>query len=437
VEGHPTAEDFECLLQRSPKPSNAERNASVVRHLLAGCEVCRTTLREIRGAQTLLSRVFDLPSASGKDDSPTSHYSYEWAFARVERTLRSHLAQGSPSKGLTEQLARLLSLTEGEQIRRVRAGRHFASSEFVHALIDRSHTARYQSPRKTLHFALLARWAVDACTSDTAGGQEQLADLQTQAWGAFANAQRICGDLSQAEEAFERAMQSCALGTGSPRIRVRLLSQLGALRFFQRRFEAALSLSVEAEQIAISIGDTNLEAHVLVQKGGTLICAGEAEKAIDAFQQAIPKIDREEDPLLFLAAHHNLARCYIDLDQPDEALAILFEARGLYRDCDPLILLRAIWQEGQLLREVGHLRNAEAALLRARQGFEEHGLAYEMAMVCLDLGEVYWKLGLQDHLRQSLAEAMPIFRALGVSREVLACFLRLQQAADLESLSES
>jgi tetratricopeptide (TPR) repeat protein len=118
-------------------------------------------------------------------------------------------------------------------------------------------------------------------------------------------------------------------------------------------------------------------------------------------------------------------------------VSILFEARSLYKDCDPLILLRAIWQEGQLLREVGHLRNAEAALLRARQGFEEQGLSYERAVVCLDLGEIYWKLGQLDRLRQSLAEAVPIFRSLRVSREVLACLLRLQQAAELESPSDA
>ena len=61
----------------------------------------------------------------------------------------------------------------------------------------------------------------------------------------------------------------------------------------------------------------------------------------------------------------------------------------------------------------------------------------EMAVVCLDLGEVYWKLGLLDRLRQCLAEAVPIFRSLRVSREVLACLLRLQQAAEPESPSES
>jgi tetratricopeptide (TPR) repeat protein len=436
LEGHPTAEDFECLLQRSPKPSNAERNASVVRHLLAGCEACRTTLRELREVQALFNRMFDLPNTIGEVNSPASHYNYEWAFARADRTLRAQFTQSIPPEGLREQLAKLLSLSEGEQIRRARAGGHFADPEIVQDLMGRSHSARYRSPRKTLHLSLLARLAAEACTADKAGGQEQLADLQVQAWGAFANAQRICGDLLASEEAFAIAFQKEQSGTRSPQLRAALLSQLCSLRIFQRRFEAALDLALEAEGICDSIGENSLLASVLVVKGTVLLHSGEAEKAVDTLQRAIPKIDQEEDPLLFLAVHHNLARCYIDLDQPDEAVAVLFEVRNLYKDCDPLILLRAIWQEGQLLREVGHFRNAEAALLRARQGFEEQGLAYEMAVVCLDLGEVYWKLGLLDRLRESLAEAVPIFRSLRVSRETLAALLRLQQAAELESPSD-
>jgi tetratricopeptide (TPR) repeat protein len=262
---------------------------------------------------------------------------------------------------------------------------------------------------------------------------EELADLRAQAWAALANSQRICGHLFDAEDSFAIAFRHAENGTGSSQIRVLLLSHLCSQRIFQRQLEAAVKLAVEAEEIAEEIGQASLQAAVMVRRGIALTYGGETTQAIDVFQQAIRMIDPEEDSYLLLAAHHNLVRCYIDLGRPDEALAIFYEARDLYQSCrDPLIVLRATWQEGQLLREVGHLRNAEAALLRARQGFEEQGLAYETAMVCLDLGDVYWKLGQLDELRRTLAQAVPIFRSLRVEREVLASLLRLQQAAGLE-----
>jgi tetratricopeptide (TPR) repeat protein len=202
----------------------------------------------------------------------------------------------------------------------------------------------------------------------------------------------------------------------------------------QRRFDEALALIEKAERSLRGSGERHLSAIILVQKAIALLYSGEAESAADLFQRAIPLINRDEDPYVFLAAHHNLARCYIDLDRPEETLALFVEAKPLYEECkDPLILLRATWQEGQLLREIGHLRSAKAALLHARQGFTEQGLAYETALVSLDLADVYDKLGMTDELRRTIEEAMPIFRSMRLDREVLASLLRLRHTAGLNS----
>ncbi len=434
MEDHPTAEDFECLLQRSPRPGNAERNAKVVRHLLRGCQECRSTLQNLKGARSLFSRLLDLPEASNDSRAvPESLYNYEWAFAKADRAIRSQLSQVPPTPRLPGLLSELSRLSEGEQIRQARAGGRFADPDLVRVLMERAHSSRYQSPRKTLHLSLLARLAADACSKETAGGEAQLSDLQADAWRELANAQRICGALSDAEGSFNIAFQKWNTGTRSTRLEANLLAQLCSLRIFQRRFADALDLAARAERMFGELGARSQQVEALIRRGIALAYSGQGERAAEVLKGALPKIDREADPHLFLAAHHNLVRCYIDLDRPDEALSIFYEARDLYQSCqDPLVLLRATWQEGQILQEVGHLRNAEAALLRVRRGFEELGLAYEAAMVCLDLGEVYWKTRELDQLRRTLAQAVPIFRSLRVEREVLASLLRLQQAAEME-----
>lgn len=175
----------------------------------------------------------------------------------------------------------------------------------------------------------------------------------------------------------------------------------------------------------------------MVQKANYMFYAGETGAAVDILHAAIPLIDREEEPYIFLAAYHNLARYYIDLARPDEALALFVEAKPLYQQCkDPLILLRATWQEGQLLREIGHLESAESALLRACGGFIEQGLAYEAALVSLDLADVYVKWGRMEDVRRTIQQVMPIFRSLRVSREFLASLWRLRQIAGLEPTNE-
>jgi tetratricopeptide (TPR) repeat protein len=429
VEEHPTNEDFARFLQQSAHPSSANRNALVVRHLLAGCSLCHQALRDLPGGAQVLSHT--LGRAVPTNEKSSKGPNYDWAFARANRALSSLISGKSRSPRIPEQLVTLSGLSEGEQLRLIKEDERFSDPELINCLIERAHATRYQSPRKTLHFARLAYHGAEVCRPERVGGQAQLIDLRVGAQGAYANALRICGNLQEAEVIFSGALRLCSAENGSPQVRANLLSQLAALRIFQRRLEEALSLIEEAFAICQGLEEPNLRARLMVQKAIAVLYSGEAERAASIVQKAIPLIDRDEDALLFLAAHHNLARCNIDLNRPEEALALTFEIRELYRECeDPLILLRVLWQEGQLLREVGHLRSAESALLRARQGFGEHGLAYEAAMVCLDLAEVYSKLGQTDKLRRTIAEALPIFKAFQVDREVLASLIRLQQSAE-------
>jgi tetratricopeptide (TPR) repeat protein len=279
--------------------------------------------------------------------------------------------------------------------------------------------------------AHLACLAAESCSVDECGSPERLADLRCQGWRQYGNALRVQSRLREAEAALSRAQRLCKEGTRDPLSRAELLRSLVSLRIFQRRFDEAIELAEEAEQVYRDLGRESSLAGALVQKAIAYIYAGQPGDAIPILNRTISLIDVEQDPHLLLATCHNLVRCYIDLARPEQALSIYFETRDLYREFDDaIILLRTGWQEGQLLRDLGHLRAAEAALAHAREGFCRHELLYEAALVSLDLAAVYVKLGDSEKLEQTVAETVPIFQSLGAGREALATLLQLRQLAD-------
>ncbi len=420
AENHPSIADFEALFGKALQSAQRARTVMAAKHLLAGCPSCWALLR---------ANGWHARRAEGRPQHPF-RADYGEAFARTAQRLAAFLApEAAPEKPLDTLLGQLLDLPEEARELQVTQP-PYAHPGVVRRLIEQSHGVRYQEPRMMLQLARLAKLAAEACATETAGSAERLADLRARAWGHYGNSFRVCGELVEAEEALDMAQRYREAGTGDPSVRARLLEQWASLRTFQGHFDQAIALAEEAERTYNDLGETHNVAGSLVHKAIAAIYAGQTEKAIRTLNRAIPKIDPEENPHLLLAACHNLIRAYIDLEQTEQALSLYFEAKELYKEfTDPRILLRAGWQEGQLLRDLDHLGAAEAALLQARQGFVEKDLALEVALVSLDLASVYVRAGKVEEVKNTVAEAIPIFRALRVEREVINALLQLQQAA--------
>ncbi len=436
-EAHPDTDELDRFLRNASPPGGASRNGQVVRHLLAECAVCWSYLDTVgwdRSRIDLLLRTSNWEARELEAAVTGIGLSYGKAFLKTEATVAAYFGSDLPSDQPIEiLLADLASLPEPDQIEAVSREHRFAKPQIVRKLVEQSQATRYRDPNEMLHLADLARLVSEVCAPASTGNELRLADLKTRAWGQLGNALRVSGRLRDAEEAYTTAQSYQKSGTGDPALRAWLIEKVTSLHIFQGRLESAFSLSEEAGQIYRELGETHLLASTLVQKAIVSLYAGDTESGVRILNHAIPLIDHEEDPHLLLAACHNLVRAYIDLDRPEQALAIYSEARQLYREFgENTILLRAGWQEGQLLRDLGHLRAAEEALLRARRGFLERDLAYEVALVSLDLAAVYVKLRLVPELKETVTTTVPIFRALCVSREALGSLLQLQQVADQE-----
>jgi tetratricopeptide (TPR) repeat protein len=437
LQDHPTIEDLQGFVRDASRPGHAARNARILRHLLGECRVCRDQLGVMGWSGSRLERLVHLPGSTnehGLRQTWANGYNYDRAFARAEQAIEEFLVTAPPPPLSPEILLAELDRTPlGRQLQLVEEDERFAVPQLVQPLIERGYSARYADPESMLHWASVARSIATRSAAEAAGSALRLADLRARAWGYYGNALRVNGRLREAEAAMVTAQGYLKAGTGDPAVKARLYEQAASLYTFQRRFDAAVTALAEAAEIYRQLGETHAFARTLVQEAIAFLYAGTPESAVGLLNQAIPLIDHEGDPHLLLAACHNMVRCYIDLDQPERALSIYSETRDLYKEFgDSLILLRAGWQEGQLLRDLGHLRAAETALLRARRGFLERDLMYEVAVVCLDLAAVYVKLKNIEDLKETVTSTVPIFRALQVDREALASLLQLQQVADQE-----
>jgi len=438
---HPSQEDFELFLKGTSRPTHSARATRVLRHLLGGCAECRELLAASGWGEERLSRLFRLPAhpfqlaASDALSTNLGSYDYSHAFAAAGEAVSAFLApeQSIPEIQARELVDKLLSLPRSEQTRRVGEGGLHASPAVIRALVARSYALRYEGVDEMLRIAILAKLAVEKCTAAAAGGERKLADLNARVWGQYGNALRISSQPHDAEAVLSMALEYQRNGTGDPVLRAGLLEKTSALANFKGHYREAVEMCEEAGQIYQELGDDHAFAFTLTQKAIAILYAGDPAWAIRTLNQAIPLINDEEDPHLLVAACHNLIRCYIDLDRPGEALTLYTEIHELYQEFhDPLILLRMAWQEGILLRDLGHLRAAETALIRARKGYTEGKLAYEMALVSLDLASVYVKLGLVEEVKRTVMTTVPIFHALRVKVETLAALLQLQKVADQE-----
>jgi tetratricopeptide (TPR) repeat protein len=435
---HPTVQDFEGFLGNPSRPAGSARNPKILRHLLAECPDCRARLDALGWSQHRLSlltlRDGDLFHEEPSTPRAGNGYDYDHAFAAVDQAVAALLTQEKPAETPADALmAELLELPTNYQSQHVAGQSRFGSPPFIRLLIHESHAARYRNADQMLHLAGLARLAAESCSPEQAGNALRLADLQTRAWGQYGNALRVCGKPREAEEAFATAQARREVGTGDPTLRAWLFEKITPLYIFRERYDDAVELCEQAALIYQELGQNHLLASTLVQKAVACVYSGQTATAIRTLNQAIPLIDHEEDPHLLLAACHNLIRCYIDLGRPEQALLLYSETRDLYHEFDDsLILLRALWQEGQLLRDLGHLRAAETALQRSRKGFLESNLIYEVALVSLDLASVYVKLGLVEDLKDTVTTTLPVFRALQVEQKTMASLLQLQHVADQE-----
>ncbi len=266
---------------------------------------------------------------------------------------------------------------------------------------------------------------------------------KVRAYSVIGTALRRNHRLEEARNCYEVAARlHRSLGTSSL-VWGDLLLRLAALRIDfhdHRRAQAELE---EATRIFEGVGSPKL-GEVLVLRGFSFAKTDRYKLAIDSFGRALvtvkPSATSPAAQRIHHSAVHNLAFVVAQRGwkQGDLQLALRLtrEARRFLRDTRPSISRYSlIWLEGVIRAQQSYHPLARNLFLRARKGFIRLELPYEVALVSLDLGELYLFLQEWPRLKRLAGDTFIIFRSLGAHEEGLAALQLWKSATESETLT--
>jgi tetratricopeptide (TPR) repeat protein/DNA-binding XRE family transcriptional regulator len=249
----------------------------------------------------------------------------------------------------------------------------------------------------------------------------------------LANALRVAGNFLEADRKVSRAWTLWWNGAASdPGIldEGRLFDLEASLRRDQRRLPESLACLEEALRRSEAAGLPRL----LVKKAKTLEEMGEAEDAIRTLLEALPRVDPTEEPRLAWSIRFNLVVNLCNLGRAEEGEAWLPELGELAMELgNGLDRVRFRWLQGKIHTGGGRHEDALAALAEARDGFLSRGIAYDAALVSLEMAVILLGEGQLSEVKEVARHLAPIFSGQGVHREALAALLVFRDAAEAEA----
>jgi tetratricopeptide (TPR) repeat protein/transcriptional regulator with XRE-family HTH domain len=248
----------------------------------------------------------------------------------------------------------------------------------------------------------------------------------------LANALRVGGDFTAAGGTFASADELWERGaTGDPAGLLdgtRRLDLKASLFMYQEEHrEEARSLLDEALRGAST---DQARGRLLIKKANALVLAGEYEASLEVLEQGEPRIDEQSEPRLLFLHRFTRATNLIHLDRYEAAEPLIPLVEALAADLgNELDRVRTCWLRGRCWAGLGRWEEALAALSEVRRYFQAEEIAYDFALVSLEVAELHLKQG-KTSLVQVIAEEMLwIFKTQKVHKEALAALALFCRAA--------
>jgi transcriptional regulator with XRE-family HTH domain len=326
---------------------------------------------------------------------------------------------------------RLKPLRDAERRARVAHQPEYHDSFLCERLCAESERAAASDANRAREFAELALFVAERVPGPPAWQSR----LQGYTWAFIGNAKRVAGDLPAADASFANAKPLWQKGafTDPGLLDEALFLDLEAsLRRTQGRFEEALALQDQA----LAVAQPEKAAYVLVNKAKLLEELEDFEEALSTLQQAAPLIEEQREPRMAFIVRFNRAVNLLHVGKLSEAEALLGEARKLaVRLGNELDLVRVLWLDGRVAAGLGDQRAAIATLEQVRREFLARGVAYDFALVSLELAALYLGEKRTGEVRALAQQMVLIFAAQEVHREALAALKLFCRAAENEELT--
>jgi transcriptional regulator with XRE-family HTH domain len=310
----------------------------------------------------------------------------------------------------------------------VQESAEFQDAALCELLCEESIRAASDSARRALRLAHLAVLVAGRVP----GGEGWRRRVLGYCLAHLANALRVAGRLPVAADVFVTAAELWKAGADEdPGLlnEARVLHLEASLRRDRRELQEALEL-LDRALAADRWGET---ASLLIGKSRALEELGDFTGSIAVLQQAEAQIDRDRDLVKLFSIHHNLAFNLCHLGRHGEAEVRLPEVRTLARRLgNQLHMLRVGWLEAKVAAGRGRTAQGVAAFERVRAGFAQRGIAYDAALVTLELAELYALLGRTADVKVLARKSEHVFRQQGVHREARRALDLFRRAADEE-----
>lgn len=426
IEWHPDRETLEHFLDgQLPE----EQSRTLQRHVFT-CSRCEERLIGILPA----------PACGGGEDANPDAYRDLFRQVRLEarqegEQRRVILARERKEAGRLWREIRGLDLAARREL--VWDDSRFQSWGFFELLLDKARWTVLEDPRQAEEMIRLAL-DVTEHLDPAYYGPGSVDSAKARVWASLGNALRILADFRQAEQAFRQAETHIASGWLDPLDEALLLEYKASLRRAQRRFDEALDMLDSAISLYREVNEPQGQGRALMGKGLVLRYAGDPEEASNCFRESLFLLDGNEEPRLLALSQVNLIGCLVDSGRAEEAAALIPESIKLIEEVGKRTdLLRLRWIEGLAAVSLGRTGQAERIFLELIAEFTQDRLAYDVALVSLELSSLYARQGRTADVKRLAAEMLPIFHSCEVHREALAALIVFQQAAEMEQLSVS